>query len=178
MKPSSILTPPLFPFKRTEQHWMTFGSCLTLSSNFTRRRKIALKDAAIVIQANVESALVKSLEQKLDSMTDIEKESFKHLEKCATEAPVETADDLTLAERDLKKRRTLLESAPDEGYIDVRFILPTSNICETIFSKPGYALYARRRGIPPANFRAQMLLHINADHWGISDINNVLKGPS
>ena len=41
-------------------------------------------------------------------------------------------------------------------YMDLKFIIPTSNICERLFSAAGYGLNDRRQAILPANFESQM----------------------
>ncbi len=56
-------------------------------------------------------------------------------------------------------------------YMDLRFVTPTSNMCERLFSISGYALDNRRRGIIPANFEKQMFLHANSHVWGIDGVN-------
>ena len=60
-------------------------------------------------------------------------------------------------------------------YIDLRFLLATSNVCERLFSKAGYSLTDRRRAISPVNFEYQLYLHCNSDYWGISDVNALLE---
>eukprot|EP00171_Calliarthron_tuberculosum_P021824 IDg21824t1 len=62
-----------------------------------------------------------------------------------------------------------------ENFLDVRFIVPTSNICERLFSTAGNTLRDRRKSISPMNLEIQLFLHINSDLWGISDVNTVVK---
>ena len=73
----------------------------------------------------------------------------------------------TLAERALKRRR--LESA-HSVYLDLRFLLPTSNCCERLFSIAGHALSPRRRGMLPGNFENLIYLNQNREFWGIEEI--------
>ncbi len=65
----------------------------------------------------------------------------------------------SLAERAIKKRRVVTNAR--DGYMNTRFILPTSDICERLLSKAGYALNDRRKGILPCNFEIQIFLHVN-----------------
>ncbi len=81
-------------------------------------------------------------------------------------APAETTDEgLSFAERLLK--RSCVENA-EVTFIDSRFLFPTSNICERLFSKAGYALSDRRRRIAPMNFEQQIFLHANRSMWDMS----------
>ncbi len=79
----------------------------------------------------------------------------------------------SLAERAIKKRRMVKNAS--NGYMDTRFILPTSNICTRLFSKAGYALHDRRKGILPCNFQMQIFLHVNHSLWNISDVRSILE---
>ena len=58
------------------------------------------------------------------------------------------------------------------NFLDTRFILPTSNICERLFSKAGFALSDRRKSIHPAALEEQMFLHINSSLWNIDDVKS------
>ncbi len=77
-----------------------------------------------------------------------------------------------LAERLLKRRR--VENA-EVTFIDSRFLFPTSNVCERLFSKAGYALSDRRRRIAPMNFEQQIFLHANRSMSDIADLSTLLK---
>ncbi len=57
--------------------------------------------------------------------------------------------------------------------MDVKFLVPTSNMCERIFSIAGHAISDRRERILPANFEMYIFLHFNRDFWGLEDVNNV-----
>ncbi len=80
----------------------------------------------------------------------------------------------SLAERALKRRRLSAGETMD-SYIDMRCIVPTSNMCERLFSKAGYTLNDRRQGTLPANFEAQMFLHANCSLWGPAEVAESLK---
>ncbi len=62
-----------------------------------------------------------------------------------------------------------------EKYMDTRFILPTSNVFERLFSVAGYALGDRRGRMLLSNFEEQIFLHINKELWGIEDVRDMLK---
>ena len=50
-------------------------------------------------------------------------------------------------------------------YVDTRFISPTSNVCERLFSPVGHVFNYQRRGLTPANLEAQIILKANRDQW-------------
>ncbi len=51
---------------------------------------------------------------------------------------------------------TLHDEKENRCYIDTRFLLPTSNICERLFSVAGHALGDRRKPITPLHLEEQM----------------------
>lgn len=80
---------------------------------------------------------------------------------------------LSLLQRALKKRKI---SVGDSGraYMDTRFVVPTSNMVESFFSRAGFALNDRRRGLLPVNLESQMFLFANASHWDVNDVSRVV----
>lgn len=72
----------------------------------------------------------------------------------------------SLAERALKRRRMNAVEAHN-CYVDISFIIPTSNLCERLFSKAGYALNDSRQGTLPAHFEALLLVYAYSSLWGI-----------
>lgn len=60
-------------------------------------------------------------------------------------------------------------------YLDLRFILATSNICECLFSKAGYRLTDSGREFNRQNFESQMYFLIDSEYWGIGDIHSLTK---
>lgn len=73
---------------------------------------------------------------------------------------------LSLAERPMNKIRTV-RSATDLGYLNLSFPLSTSNICEILFLKGGYALTNRREGILSSNFESYTYFTISTKTYGI-----------
>lgn len=55
------------------------------------------------------------------------------------------------------KRRTLGSLETPAGFVDLRFLFPTSNLCEIFFSKCRYTLSDRRRQLLPSNFEQNIL---------------------
>ncbi len=60
-------------------------------------------------------------------------------------------------------------------FIDRRFILPTSNDCERVFSKVGYLLNDLRKSVLPMNLESQIFLNVDNDLWSGADMLNLLE---
>ena len=56
-------------------------------------------------------------------------------------------------------------------YMDLRFILPTSNIVERLFSSAGYAYNDMRKALIPANLEEQFFLKANKKYWDQKTVN-------
>lgn len=132
-------------------------------------------DSNIIENKRFESAIVKIQQNREEELTLAEKRAVAHLKKeegqSSSEVPQES---LSFAQRLLKKRRVDNQKSSD-GYVDMRFILPTSNLCERLFSIAGYAMSDRRKNMLPANFESQLFLHINARLWGIQEVHEILQ---
>ncbi len=81
-------------------------------------------------------------------------------------------EQLTLTERALKRRK--VSNSTESKYMDLRFIVPTSNMSERLFSTARFALTSRRRSTIPASFEKQMFLHANSQLWGVEDVNMIV----
>lgn len=80
---------------------------------------------------------------------------------------------MSFAERVLKKARKDSDATISK-HADTRFIVPTCNVCEKLFSFAGYALGDRGKGLLPANFEMLLFFHFNAHLWRIQDIQDIL----
>lgn len=117
-----------------------------------------------------ESAVIKLQRGNSTAMSREEANSVKKL--IIKESSVtETVDEgLSFAERALKRQKCI-EHESRGKYMDSSFLIPTSNVCERLFSKVGYTFTQRRKGMCPANLEGQVFLHLNKDLWGRSDVN-------
>lgn len=110
------------------------------------------ENARIVHDPKFESAIVKLQENSLGSLTCAEKEQVKLLERDTvitdTVNVTDESNSLSFAERVLKKRKITIDRSP---YLDTRFILPTTNLVERMFSKAGYAFSKCRKSLSPTN---------------------------
>ena len=132
--------------------------------------------ASIVKQPDFESALLKLQEGNAGQLSFIEKQSVECLMQNIN--GYDTADEVstTIAERALKKRK--INKGSSTRYEDCRFILPTSNLCERLFSTARHALPERRKSMLPYNFEMQLFLHANKHIWDMSDVNAVVQNTS
>ena len=80
---------------------------------------------------------------------------------------------LSFADHVLKKAR--IDSLNKRKHIDRRFLVPTSNICERLFSKRGYHLTDNRMCICPENLEQQIFLNVHSDLWSVHNIESVLN---
>lgn len=129
--------------------------------------------ASIVHSPIFESGLVKIQNNQAGNLSDAEQHATRALKTTSKQS--ESAADgeiVSFAQRLLKRRRT---EAVECGYLDTRFLSPTSNICERLFSKAGYALSDRRKKISPVSFEQQLFLHANSDLWDVSEVHSMLK---
>jgi len=108
----------------------------------------------------------------LKSLNEKEKETVAGLATTDNLQPFDGSNkDASLAERALKRRRRSIDA---NIYQSVNFLLPTSNICERLFSKAGFVLSDRRKSLSPVAFEQQMFLHCNSAHWDINDVNDLV----
>lgn len=126
--------------------------------------------ANIVENPEFESALVKIQRGTIRDMDGNEEQAVKKLCVSSPQSPEPEAQ-LSLADIALK---THFNSEPLQEYGDVRFILPTTNGVERLFSKCRQALTDYRKCISPTNFEAQLFLHANRDLWSLNDVNNIV----
>lgn len=110
-----------------------------------------------------------------DSLNAAERKSMQKL--TSSDVVIENEEvqneSLSFADRLLKRHR--FSTVPKKSkYIDLRFILATSNICERLFSLAGYAMGSRRMGVLPTNIESQLFLNVNSMLWGIQDVHDML----
>lgn len=133
-------------------------------------------DARIVLNPQFESGLLKIQAAHEHGLTPGEREKVSGL-LLRGEATAETGVvGTSIVERAAKRLRGNGGGEQDSLYMDTRFLLPTSNMCERFFSIAGYALSNRRKGLLPSNFEAQLFLCVNRDFWGIEDVREIIKG--
>ena len=80
----------------------------------------------------------------------------------------EPADAMTLILQNVKKAK--VQKSP---YVDLRFIRPTSNICERFFSLSKLALPDNRKRLLPANLEIQLFLKVNRHLWDMELFHSI-----
>lgn len=130
-------------------------------------------DASIVHSPVFESAIRKLQHSVHGTLTEDEKESVDMLRiSNENEIQVSVRTKMNYAERAIKKMCT---TTCNDKFMDTRFILATSNICERFFSKAGYAVNERRLSIKPSNLEEQMFLHVNKEVWGLMEVQAIIN---
>ena len=61
------------------------------------------------------------------------------------------------------------------GYVDMKFVPPTSNTLERFFSKAKFFLGDYRYRITPEHFEAQLFLNVNKDWWDQGTVQDVIN---
>ena len=149
-----------------------------ISKEYPATEKRLLADATIVSNKTFESAVVKIQQGNLDLLSHGEICAVDNLKKESDEETDEVSDpDIGFAERALKRQKLKAQNS-NLKYLDLRFLIPTSNICERLFSTAGYCLNQRRMAIQPINAEYQMFLYFNINLWDISTIKDILSKTS
>eukprot|EP00171_Calliarthron_tuberculosum_P021890 IDg21890t1 len=60
-------------------------------------------------------------------------------------------------------------------YKDTRFIVPTSNAVESLFSRAGNAMSDRRRAVLPSTSRARCFCTANKSLWDVNDVSIIFN---
>lgn len=131
----------------------------------------------IVHQYHFDWAVLKVQNGQVDLMSLEERltlRPFEVTESLIQKSQNETQEDLSYVQIALLRRSSGVKKASQQ-YMNLRFLLPTSNICERLFSNSGYALNDRRRGINPTNLESKMCLHMNNDLWIVDEFTNLSK---
>ncbi|ETV84120.1 hypothetical protein H257_03430 [Aphanomyces astaci] len=107
------------------------------------------------------------------SATIVQQPNFEN--GCLRVAPLEAVvaeKHETYAERALKRQRRV---PSEDKFLDCRFIIPTSNICERFFSATKRAIGDHRCGSLPKNFESQSFLYANVDMWSMDEVQKIMQ---
>ena len=132
------------------------------------------ENAEIVRAPCFESAVVKIQNGIEVAMSDEEAASITvlrltNINVAQSGIPVTT---VSLAQRALKKQKL---SQSHGGYMDCRFLCPTSNLCERFFSSAKFAIGDRRCRMTPKNFEEQLFLRANSNLWSLEDVQEMMR---
>ena len=105
-----------------------------------------------------------STSKRKDMINSMRKSCRGNAEKKAI--PTETGfDEPANSVAKFMKRRTLTKAEHDNGYIETRFLLPTSNLVERFFSVSGLAYDDFRQNMTTMNLEMQLFLKTNKRFW-------------
>lgn len=79
----------------------------------------------------------------------------------------------SIAERAMKRLQTSTSIEKSE-YMDARYLVSTSKICERMFSIAGHALTNRCRGTILVSFECEIFSYMKFKFWGIRDIISIV----
>ncbi len=122
--------------------------------------------------AAFEKAIVKLQRGNSSSLLYEESEAVKSLKRESSTSFEIVNEYLSFSERALKRQRLINEESSND-YLDTPFLVPTSDICECLFSTDGYVFSQRRKGMNPVNLESQLFLHFNSDLWEMMDVNKL-----
>ena len=149
-----------------------FDETMKKIPDFDKEHRYLCKNPSISKFPDFENAVVKILENREADLTDDEKEAVGALQlegEVNDEKENENPDDF--ATTLLKKRQKTVNKS---HYLDLRFIIPTSDIIERFFSSAGYASNDLRQRLVPATLEEQLFLKVNRRFWTQKTVNDVL----
>jgi len=131
---------------------------------------------SMVLNPHFEEAIRKIQRGEESELKGVQQRATLHLRKKRDVGvtPKKVSTPMSFAKLLLKKSKNRTDGS-ESKYVDTRFIVPTSNLCERLFSKAGYVLSDRRRGLLPSNFEMQLFLHFNSRLWSIEDVHDILQ---
>ena len=89
------------------------------------------------------------------------------------ELETEDGAELSLAERALARKKNQKIEALRYG--NLKWIPPTSNIAERLFSKVRHDFSDYRKSLLPVNLESQVFISVNVRFWSVKTVNTVLS---
>ena len=137
------------------------------------------RDADIVLSKHFENAVVKVLMNQESLLSPHEKNAIKHLKfEQEPELEVENpganrnANSIVTTMRKNKRARHMHSTSSKSAYVDLNFVVGTSDIVERLFSAAGLILTDLRSSMLPINAEALLFLKVNRMYW---DFETVMK---
>ena len=165
----------LRPVQRNETRWSSTAAMvdryLSLSPFISKPEIMSDQSIIDVIPTARENSQMIFLNQNLkrreyseNELSDNEKEAVILLKLPNSNLPTDTNSETSIdfAATILKKRK--IEKAGSQ-YMNVKFILPTSNLVERFFSSATYSFSDLRQSLLPMNLEMQLFLKINQRFW-------------
>lgn len=131
-------------------------------------------NAQIIHSPVFETAIIKIQNCDQNGMSSEETFAVKGLKtQIVTDPLLDNDDDLTFAERALKRKKSNTVSCKD--YVNTNFVLPTSNDVERFFSKCKRELSFKRRTSGRQSLKALMFLKFNRDLWNLELVHDIVN---
>ena len=129
-------------------------------------------DAHIVHSPSFESGIVKLLDDEVDQLTEMERNSVECF-RCSNDVDniVAIDDNLSLVQKALKNKRRKVSHAE---YSSLTFVPPTSNVVERLFSNARLVLTDYRKSMSPYTFECVMFLKINRHYWDLDLVAKIV----
>lgn len=130
------------------------------------------KNAQIVHTPDFENGIVKLIDGN-DSGLEMEEEEilelFLNVDYMESQLKENEQMEQSIAQKalNLKRQRTVVSCS---SYYDLRFIPPTSNVVERLFSNARLVLTDYRKSMTPYSFECVMFLKCNRKQWNISTV--------
>ena len=126
-------------------------------------------DAQIVHSPSFESGIVKLLDDEVEQLTEMEKNSVECFRYSNDVDNIVAIDDnLSLVQKALKNKRRKVSHAE---YSSLTFVPPTSNV---LFSNARLVLTDYRKSMSPYTFEGVMFLKINRDYWDLDLVAKIV----
>lgn len=148
-----------------------------LMSTYPTLSKYLSIDSHIVHSPAFEMALVKIQEGQLNELTNVEKDSVSNLKLLASSSNI-TSDFSVNSENyayNVLSKRKLERNSYVPSYLDTRFIVPTSNAVERLFSTVGYTFDDLRQKLLPHNLEMQIFLKSNSHLWNEIIVSEIVS---
>ena len=134
-----------------------------ITKEYPLMKKYLASDAGIVHSPTFEKAVIKIQNEKTTQLSDDETDAIVILKLEQSESAATVADgEDDFASTILKKRRSELKGDTSSGYLNTKFLLPTSNLVERFFSTAKMTFNDHRQSLLPVNLEEQLFLKINA----------------
>ena len=89
--------------------------------------------------------------------------------------PIPEDDEIILAETDFASAILAKRSKKQKKYMNVKFLVPTSNHLERFCSSAGLAKSDLRGNLSPMRLEQQLFLKYNKSFWDLQTVNDVVN---
>jgi hypothetical protein len=141
------------------------------STDFTKAVCILLHKPAEVVNLSANQVKVLKPFRKFDEIVIID--GFNR-------SPVKAGDDI-VAQLEKKSRmhdremESIRRYDSNVNYSGLKAVIPTSNICETLFSKAGIVFNKLRRSMSPVTLEMLLFLHANYELWSEGTVDVAIR---